>query len=323
MPATFADSIPEGLQRCVRQLEPGSAGDIVGNRRVAWGDSGATTGLTLRSGRRLAARRYVGSHAVLAAETIVRRARRLAEHGRRVPAPAGVVRDGSAAWLLTTWVEGPTGAAALDEPQMTIALASAMGRLASELPGVDPSGLRPATTWADVERLSETMTTALDAVRARLAPAERATLETDVRRVVSAWTDHAETEEPGGWSSPWRVGLAHGDFAPINVLRPDGGPPVLLDLDDLCLAPRILDPAWWGWVVRYHHPAAWAIGMPHLLEAAGLSDANASEGSAAAPVDGALLTSVGRLRCLERTANAADPDARDRWVDRLRGSAGW
>ena len=97
-----------------------------------------------------------------------------------------------------------------------------------------------------------------------------------------------------GGTSAWSTGFAHGDFAPVNVVIRDDDL-VLLDLGGLCVAPRILDLAWWGWIVRFHHPEAWADTWGVFLDAAGMP----STGELDAPA-----ASVARLLLLERAADA-------------------
>jgi aminoglycoside phosphotransferase (APT) family kinase protein len=144
----------------------------------------------------------------------------------------------------------------------------------------------------------------LVALDARLGRETRLGAERALGDVVAGWDQGA----------PWRIGISHGDFAPINVIvRPDDTL-VLLDLDDLGLGPLLLDLAWWGWVVRYHHPDAWAHGWPTLINGAGLDGGPALDSAA---------TAVARIRIVERAATAPDEPMCSMWLQRLEQTADW
>ncbi len=65
--------------------------------------------------------------------------------------------------------------------------------------------------------------------------------------------------------------MIHGDFAPINVIvGADGEIAALLDFEHARAASPVVDVAWWGWVVRHHHPEAWAAAWPTFRAAAGV-----------------------------------------------------
>ena len=67
----------------------------------------------------------------------------------------------------------------------------------------------------------------------------------------------------------------------------------LLDLEFARIADPLFDAAWWGWVVRYHHPARWLHAWPQLLAAAGIADDKETA---------ARIRVIQRLRCLEMIA---------------------
>lgn len=116
--------------------------------------------------------------------------------------------------------------------------------------------------------------------------------------VVAAWDD----------DMTWQLGVSHGDFAPVNVIFGLDGNLVVLHLDDIQPGPRLLDVAWWGWVVCYHHPVAWARSWSTFVAAAGLEPG---------PRLDAAATAVARVRLLERAATAPDTRVRSRWLQRL------
>jgi aminoglycoside phosphotransferase (APT) family kinase protein len=90
----------------------------------------------------------------------------------------------------------------------------------------------------------------------------------------------------------------------------------LLDVDYARVADPLFDAAWWGWVVRYHHPERWIVAWPELLRAAAIA------------VDQAMLGRVRvlqRLRCLEAVDDArrASADAAIMWARRLHETLAW
>lgn len=108
--------------------------------------------------------------------------------------------------------------------------------------------------------------------------------------------------------------FAHGDFAPINVIvDADGAIVALLDFEHAGPGPGLLDVAWWGWVVRHHHPKAWEAAWPVFLAGAGLE---------CGPVEVGLHALA--LQALEdRAAAAPVADARRRWLDHLAKARRW
>ena len=64
--------------------------------------------------------------------------------------------------------------------------------------------------------------------------------------------------------------LAHGDFAPVNVLTDGAALTGLLDLESVRLADPLFDVAWWSWAVSFGPPAALAAGRGPFLAGAGI-----------------------------------------------------
>lgn len=107
--------------------------------------------------------------------------------------------------------------------------------------------------------------------------------------------------------------FVHGDFAPINVLlAADGTVTALLDFERAHVGDRLMDVAWWGWVVRHHHPDAWVAAWPTFCAAAG------TDPDREGPTLRALM--LGELS--RRAAATVDPDSRC-WLDRLAEAAAW
>ena len=206
-------------------------------------------------------------------------------------------------WTVTPPIDGPTGAAMLDDLESAATLAARMGELSHSIALTDAHGLDLGRHVGE-SRVARPRRCGLacgaGAVRGRLDVGCHACRP---GRVLTSWGRRS-----------WSPVVAHGDYVPINVILGPDGELVILDLDDLCLAPPIFDLAWWGWVVRFHHPTAWAIGWSRLLDAARLRD------HAEISTD---ALSMGRLRCLQRTVAASDDEARVRWLGRLTVSASW
>ncbi len=121
-----------------------------------------------------------------------------------------------------------------------------------------------------------------------------------------------------------RPAFAHGDFTPVNVLvaRRAGGRgwavAALLDLEWARLADPLFDVAWWGWVVRFHHPERWPTVWPAFLAAAGAAG-EAAHGPAAFA---ARIRALQLLRLLE-LADRSRGRAAAEWAARLESTVRW
>jgi aminoglycoside phosphotransferase (APT) family kinase protein len=112
--------------------------------------------------------------------------------------------------------------------------------------------------------------------------------------------------------------FVHGDLAPVNViLAPDGAIRALLDVEHAALGSPAADAAWWGWVVRHHHPEAWSASWPTFLEAAGLV-AGDGDGLTRRALRATML-----VRLLSSVVDASDVATRGRWAARLDEAAAW
>lgn len=198
---------------------------------------------------------------------------RLAQAGLPVRTPTSV-QTSRGPWLLTPWIEGETGATWLGDPARARLLADRMGRLASRLRNVE-----------------------LDAV------------PSDGRRVAGR-----RPVDPRSPDIPEETAFVHGDFAPINVVMgQDGEIRALLDFEHAGAGPPLLDIAWWGWVVRHHHPEAWTTAWPRFLRAAGLEPGDIEE----------RLHELVLQTLADRAAASHDPEERERWQERLSSARAW
>ena len=298
-----ADALSDGERRALQSVAAHLGSGLVGAPRVPWGDSRSSYRVELADGRVVAARHLTGPGSLQRAQVLVQRSELLARSGIAVATPAHVgPADDNSAWVLTPWVDGMVGAVALQTRKASLDLADRMGHLAALIARVDGEALDSTRAWAGPGELEEAGTGWLYAVQDTIDPGTYLVAAHALALVLAAWDGRP----------PWQVGLSHGDFAPINVIVGPDGELVLLDLDDVQPGPRLLDVAWWGWVVRFHHPVAWARSWSTFVAAAGLEAGPGLEGEGAA---------VARVHMLERAARAPGTAARALWLHRLDQSA--
>jgi aminoglycoside phosphotransferase (APT) family kinase protein len=202
-------------------------------------------------------------------------------------------------------------------------VARAMGALLPRLALVETAGAGLSDAWASPASLTRLAQQQLERCRSLLDDPASAALEATIAELAARFVGRP-------------AGFAHGDFCPVNVLLADDQqptiddrqpePPVvddqrsvvgLLDLEFARIADPLFDVAWWGWVVRYHHPARWVHAWPHLLAAAGIADDE---------VTSARIRVIQRLRCLEMIDYCATTRTRDvaqMWVERLAATLAW
>jgi aminoglycoside phosphotransferase (APT) family kinase protein len=128
-------------------------------------------------------------------------------------------------------------------------------------------------------------------------------------------TENQEPRTPNLESRTPNAELRTTDYEPI-IQHPPLRVVGLLDVDYARVADPLFDAAWWGWVVRYHHPERWVVAWPELLRAAGIR------------ADQTMLRRVGvlqRLRCLEAVdeGRRARSNAAEMWARRLTETLGW
>ena len=285
---------------------------VVAATLARWGFTNRTTLATLADGRRVAVQRLADRNA---ARRRLRLGSPLAARLAAAGVPTAPLLGGDAEatppYVIHAAVAGDNGAEWLAGERGAVRLARLMGALAARLAVVDARGLRLPATWADPARLAR-------ASRVRLARSSPR-LDAATVRVLHAAIEGLEPLFAGR-----RPAFAHGDFAPVNVLvtrRPGGrgwAVAALLDLEWARLADPLFDVAWWGWVVRFHHPERWAAAWPALLAAAGA--AGEAERAPAAFAD--RIRTLQLLRLLELADRSRARSAAD-WPARLAATAGW
>jgi aminoglycoside phosphotransferase (APT) family kinase protein len=295
--------------------EIGKAAALLGSPVVAaaparWGFTNRTTLATLADGRRVAVQRLADR---AAARRRLRLGAPLAARLAAAGVPAAALLGGDAAatppYVVHAAVAGENGAEWLAGDRGAVRLARLMGALVARLAAVDARGLRLPAAWSDPGRLARASRGRL----ARVAPRLDAATVRALRAAIAGLEPLFAGRRPA---------FAHGDFAPVNVLvarRADGRGwtvAALLDLEWARLADPLLDVAWWGWVVRFHHPGRWPVVWPAFLAAAGAAGEAEREPAAFA----ARVRTLQLLRLLElaeRSRAGAD------WIVRLAATAGW
>lgn len=212
-----------------------------------------------------------------------------------IPIPAPSLFDvGDGTWFVTPWVDGDVGARWLDLPERARTMGHNMGVLHRSLRSIDP---RIVSAGGDG---SERRPSSLDRAGGDLPASALAAL------------DGADATLAGRGSVP--PAFVHGDFAPINViLGADGTVRAVIDFEHAHVGDPRADIAWWGWVVRHHHPDAWQAAWPAFCAAAG---ADLDE-------DGAVLHALAIRELVRRLVAVADDQDRERWLGRLDEAARW
>lgn len=288
---------------------------VVAAARASWGFENHTTIATLADGRRLVvqriASRTLAGYKLLLAEALPAR---LAAVGILAPRQLGANANADRPYAVREYLPGEPGASQMGTIAGATRIARAMGALIPRLAAVDIAGVELDTSWASPASLAARSRQRLARCRALLDAPIIAALEGTIAELPERFAGRPAV-------------FAHGDFCPVNVLiqhsdvrtfeRLDIEVAGLLDLEFARLADLLFDAAWWGWVVRYHHPERWLVSWPHLLAAAGI----ASDATTLARVQ-----ALQRLRCLEMIdyhAHDRRPEVAAMWVERLGVTMGW
>jgi aminoglycoside phosphotransferase (APT) family kinase protein len=182
-----------------------------------------------------------------------------AQAGIAIPRVRRSDLDAQPAWVLFDALPGvpvpEAGDARLEGPRFP-AIARSMGELLARFRRLPAAGLELDDRWADPGRL------AAQAGRwawqlTGLTGAERTALDGLLGRVPALFGDRP-------------VVLAHGDFAPVNVLTDGTSLTGLLDFESVRLADPLFDVAWWAWAVSFSSPAVLESAWPPFLDGAGI-----------------------------------------------------
>lgn len=277
---------------------------IAAVEHCAWGFENRTDIVTLHHGRRLVVQRITNRSL---AQQKVRLARLLPERltAVGVRAPRVIAADAAAdpPYVVREYLAGVPGSTQMDSDADALKLAVEMGAILRRLASVPTAGVALHTGWSDPARMAQQASRQLERCHTLFDMATSRTLTAIIDSVATHFAGRPRQ-------------FAHGDFCPINTLVEDGHVVALLDLEFARLADPLFDAAWWGWVVRYHHPARWVVAWPRFLDAAGIV------------ADAATLERIGilqRLRCLEALdySRMVDPARATLWLRHLSATLAW
>jgi aminoglycoside phosphotransferase (APT) family kinase protein len=301
---------------------------VVAAEPCRWGFENRTAIVTLADGRRLVvqriASRALASHKIRLARILPER---LAAAGLRAPRLLAADATADPPYAVREYLPGDLAASLMGSVAGAIHVAREMGALLPRLAAVPTVGAALHSSWADPPRLVRQAQQQIERCRALLNDATIAALKATIAETPARFAGRP-------------AGFAHGDFCPVNALiqtddegrtaKDEGGvvrrdeAPIskvrivaLLDLEFARIADPLFDAAWWGWVVRYHHPERWVHAWPALLAAAGITPNQATLGR---------VRVLQRLRCLEVVdyyARTRPPAMTAMWVERLRDTIAW
>ncbi|HMO55761.1 MAG TPA: phosphotransferase [Roseiflexaceae bacterium] len=205
--------------------------------------------------------------------------------------------------LMRAYLPGTPANAMVGDATTAPLLAAEMGSLLERLRRVDTNDTPLDTTWATSASLVVAAAAWLTACRDLLPD-----------RVIAAF--HTAIAGLPGLFAGRTAAFAHGDFCPVNGLTLDNRLVALIDLEYARIADPLFDPAWWSWVVRYHHPGRWQQIWPDFCRAAAIT---------ADTMTNQRIATIQCLYLLERTdlARRYEPEAAGFWADRLITTADW
>jgi len=286
---------PEASER--ELIERALARPVSDATRAAWGFTNRTDMITLDNGQRVVLQRYRRRED---AEYRLRVMRRLRTPAAQVGIPLPRVRDynldGDPAWVIYDVLPGvpvpEAGQAGPGGPRFPH-MARIMGELLAAFRRLPAAELELDRRWADPGRLA-----ASAAGWARQLSITNADIYLDA--------------VPGLFAGR-PVVLAHGDFAPVNVLTDGQTVTGLLDFEAVRLADPLFDAAWWAWSVSFSSPGVLQQAWPAFLDGAGID--------AAEPGLADRIRALQVLRMLEQLAagNLA-PGIAEIVTDRLRAT---
>jgi aminoglycoside phosphotransferase (APT) family kinase protein len=270
--------------------------------QAVWGFTNRTDIVTLGSGERVVVQRYRRRQDAEYRLRVMRALwRPAAEAGIAIPRIREVDLEADPAWVIFDALPGvpvpQAGDAALEGPRFP-AVARQMGELLASFRLLPTAGLQLDDGWADPARLAAHARRWLQEVSG-LAAAERTALAGLLDRLPALFARRP-------------VVLAHGDFAPVNVLTDGTSLTGLLDFESVRLADPLFDVAWWAWAVSFAPPAVLESAWPPFLEGAGID--------ATDPQLPVRVRALQLLRMLELLAaeSRLEPEVQGIVADRLR-----
>jgi aminoglycoside phosphotransferase (APT) family kinase protein len=289
----------EGSERAL--IERLLARPVADATQAVWGFTNRTDVVTLGSGDRVVVQRYRRRQDAAYRVRVMRALwRPAAEAGIAIPRIRESDLDADPAWVIFDALPGgpvpEAGDAGLEGPRFP-AIARSMGELLASFRRLPTAGLQLDDRWADPGRLAARAGGWAQQVTG-LAATERTVLAGLFGRVPALFARRP-------------VVLAHGDFAPVNVLTDGSSLTGLLDFESVRLADPLFDVAWWAWAVSFSAPAVLESAWAPFLQGAGID--------AADPELPARVRSLQVLRMLELLAERSlAADVQRIVADRLR-----
>jgi aminoglycoside phosphotransferase (APT) family kinase protein len=283
-------------------LEQIVGGPIITMVPERWGFTNRTDIVTLADGDRVVVQRYRRRKDAEYRLRVMQALRTpAAQSGIAIPEIRRFDLDADPAWAIFEPLPGlpvpEAGEASPDGPRFPF-FARRMGELLARLRRLPATGLPLNDHWADPGRL---------AARAAAWVEDVPELNNEQRAALALVID----EWPTLFSHRQAV-LAHGDFAPVNVLIDGESVTGLVDFESVRLADPLFDVAWWAWVVEFHHPSVIQRAWTPFLEGAEIDTDEYQLPD--------RIRSLQALRLLELVAdpNAIDSDMRRILVNQLR-----
>jgi aminoglycoside phosphotransferase (APT) family kinase protein len=238
-------------------IERALARPVSDETRATWGFTNRTDMITLDNGQRVVLQRYRRRED---AEYRLRVIRGLQAPAAQAGIPLPRVRDynlhGDPAWVIYDVLPGvpvpEAGQAGPGGPRFP-QMARIMGELLATFRQLPAAGLELDRLWADPKRLAAS---------------------------AAGWAQQLSITNAGtcldavpGLFAGRPVVLAHGDFAPVNVLTDGETVTGLLDFEAVRLADPLFDAAWWAWSVSFSSPGVLRQAWPAFLDGAGIDAA--------------------------------------------------
>jgi aminoglycoside phosphotransferase (APT) family kinase protein len=275
---------------------------VTGATQAVWGFRNQTDIVTLAGGDRVVVQRYRRRQDAGYRLRVMRALwTPAAEAGIAIPRVREFDLAADPAWVIFDALPGvpvpEAGDAGLDGPQFP-EVARSMGELLVIFRRLPTAGFELDDLWADPGRLAATAARWARET-SQLAATERSALADLLDRLPTLFARRP-------------VVLAHGDFAPVNVLTDGTTLTGLLDFESVRLADPLFDVAWWAWAVSFGSPSVLGTAWLAFLQGAGIDPSD--------PQLPARVHALQVLRMLELVTDEASlsPDVRRVVAARLR-----
>ncbi|MFF3566356.1 aminoglycoside phosphotransferase family protein [Nocardia jiangxiensis] len=160
-------------------------------------------------------------------------------------------------WIAFDMLPGaPSAETAMDGPHFP-ALARAMGAMLADFSELPCTDVELDDMWARPRYLAARADAWAECLAPALSAAQSAALEGVLADLPALFDGRPAV-------------LAHGDYAPVNILVEDGAITGLLDFESVCVADPLYDPARWAWSVGFAGRDALARSWPEFLRGAGI-----------------------------------------------------